>query len=171
VLNESKERNTLDTPSIRVLIVEDHESWRHFFANELQKEPELEIIGQVADGVEAVQQAQQLQPDLILLDIGLPTLNGIQAARRICGVSPTSKILFVSENRCPDVVREALSNGAGGYVVKSDAASELRPAIKAALEGKRFISASLAGHLLVATTLSTTQKALSWMVVLISGIR
>jgi DNA-binding NarL/FixJ family response regulator len=161
----------LDTPTIRVLVVEDHESWRRFFATELQKEPGLRIIGQVADGVEAVQQAKELQPDLVLLDIGLPTLNGIQAARRICGVSPTSKILFVSENRCPDVVREALSNGADGYVVKSDAASELLPAIKTALEGKRFISASLAGQLLVATTLSTTQRMLSWTVALISGIR
>lgn len=75
----------------------------------------------MSDGLEAVQQAERLQPDIILLDIGLPTLNGIEAARRIREVSPTSKILFVSENRSPDIAEEALSTGAGGYVVKSDA--------------------------------------------------
>jgi len=77
----------------------------------------------------------------------------------------------VSENRSVDVAEEALSNGAGGYVIKSDAGSELLPAIKAVLEGKRFISASLAGHFLVATSLSTTQTMLSWMMTLMSGIR
>ena len=154
-----------------VLVVEDNEPWRRFFLTTLRKRPELQVIGEVSDGLEAVQQAQQLQPDLILMDIGLPTLNGIEAARRIRDVSPTSKILFVSENRSPDVAQEALSNGAGGYVVKSDANSELLPAIKAVLEGKRFISACLAGHFLVATTLSTTQTVLSWTVMLISGIR
>jgi DNA-binding NarL/FixJ family response regulator len=79
-----------------------------------------------------------------LLDIGLPTLNGIEAARRIREVSPASKILFVSENRDWDIAKEALSTGAGGYVVKSDAASELLPAADAVLKGKRFVSASLA---------------------------
>ena len=136
------------------------------------KQPELQIIGEVSDGPEAVQQAKELQPELILLDIGLPTLNGIEVARQIREVSPASKILFVSENRSPDMAEGALSNGAGGYVVKSDAAAELLPAIKAVLEGKRFISASLAGHFLVATTLNTIQTIhLSWLVALISGIR
>ena len=87
-----------------------------------------------------------MQPDLILLDIGLPTLNGIEAAKRIHQVSPRSKILFVSENRSLDTAEEALSTGAGGYILKSDAASELWPAVKALLEGKRFVSASLSGH-------------------------
>jgi len=123
---------------IRVLVADDYEVWRSFVSAELEKQTELELIGQVSDGLEAVQQARQFQPDLILLDIGLPTLNGIEAARRIREVSPTSKILFVSENRSPDLVQEALSGGAGGYVVKSDAGSELLPAIKAVLEGKRL---------------------------------
>lgn len=107
------------------------------------------MIGEVSDGLEAVQKVQELQPDLILLDIGLPTLNGIEAAKRIRHVSPSSKILFVSEHRSPDIAEEALSTGAVGYVVKSDAARELLPAVKAVLEGKRFVSASLAGHELV----------------------
>jgi len=87
-------------------------------------------------------------------------------------VSPASKIIFVSENRSPDIAQEALTSGAVGYVVKSDAESELLPAIKAVLEGKRFISASLAIHFLVATTLSTTTHAImSLVITLISGAR
>jgi len=154
--------------SVRVLVVDDFERWHEFVLEILSKEPELEIIGRVGDGLEAVQQAKQLQPDLILLDIGLPTLNGIEVARRVREVSPASKILFVSENRSVDVAEEALNTGAGGYLVKSDAGSELLLAIKAVLEGKRFISATLAGHFLVTTTLGTTM--LSCMVTLISGI-
>ena len=82
--------------AIRVLVVDDYKAWRSFFSTALQKKPELQVIGQVSDGLEAVHQAQELQPDLILLDIGLPTLNGIEAACQIRIVSPTSKILFVS---------------------------------------------------------------------------
>lgn len=131
---------------IRVLIVDDYEPWLHYVSTTLQKEQELQVIGEVSDGLEAVQQAQELQPDLILLDIGLPTLNGIEAARRIGEVSPASKILFVSENCSADIAEEALNTGAGGYVVKSDAAADLLPAVDAILKGKRFVSASLAAH-------------------------
>ena len=154
--------------SVRILVVDDYEPWRDFIADTLKKEPGLQVIGKVSDGSAAVQQAHQLKPDLILLDVGLPTLNGIEAATRIRESSPSSKILFVSENRSVDVVEKALSTGAGGYLNKSDAASELLPAIKAVLEGKRFISATLAGHFLVASTLVTTQT-LSSIVMLISG--
>jgi DNA-binding NarL/FixJ family response regulator len=133
----------LATSTIRVLVVDDYEPWRRFVCSTLQKRPELQVVGEVSDGLEAVQQAEQLQPDLILLDNGLPTLNGIEAARRIRKVSPTSKILFASENRSVDVAEEALSTGADGYVVKSDAASELLPAVDAVLQDKKFVSASL----------------------------
>lgn len=146
-------------------MVDDYGPWHKFVSATLRKEPELQIVGQVSDGLEAVQQARQLQPDLILLDIGLPTLNGIEVARRIREVTPTSKILFVSENRSVEIVEAALNTGSGGYVVKSDAEGDLLPAIKSVLDGKRFVSASLAGHFLVATTLSTTQILL----LLISG--
>jgi len=155
--------------SVRILVVDDYEPWRDFIANTLKKEPGLEVIGKASDGSAAVQQAHQLKPDLILLDIGLPTLNGIEAATRIQESSPSSKILFVSENRCVDIVDKALSTGATGYVIKSDAAGELLPAIKAVLEGKGFISAGLTGHSLVASILVTAQN-LSWLVVLISAI-
>ena len=127
-------------------MVDDYEPWRRFFSTALEKEPNLHVIGQVSDGLEAVLQAQQLQPDLILLDIGLPSLNGIEAARKIRDVSPTSKILFASENRSPDIVEQALNTGAGGYVVKSDAASELLHAVDAVLQGRKFVSRTMAGH-------------------------
>lgn len=169
--NYHKGGNPVGESSIRVLVVDDYEPWRRFACTTLLKQPELRVIGEVSDGSEAVQQAKELQPDLILLDIGLPTLNGIEAARRIREVSPASKILFVSENRSAEIAEEALSTGGSGYVVKSDAAGELLPALKAVLEGKRFVSASLAGHFLVATTLSTSQTMLSWIVMLTSGIR
>jgi DNA-binding NarL/FixJ family response regulator len=151
--------------------VDDYNPWHHFVSTMLRKQPELKIIEDVSDGLTAVQRAQELQPDLILLDIGLPTISGLEVARRIRECAPQSKILFVSENRSPDIAEEALGTGAGGYLVKSDAVSELLPAIKAVLEGKRFISTSLSGHLLVATTLSTQTVHLSWMLTLISGIR
>ncbi|HEY6248464.1 MAG TPA: response regulator [Candidatus Angelobacter sp.] len=134
----------MDKSPIRILVVDDYEPWRRYLSTTLGKHDGLQVVGEVSDGLEAVQKAQELQPDLILLDIGLPTLNGIEAARQIRKHSPGSKILFVSENRSADIANEALSTGAGGYVVKSDAASELLPAIKAVFKGKRFVSASVA---------------------------
>jgi len=131
--------------SVRILVVDDYERWRDFISNTLKQELGLEVIGSVSDGSAAVQQAQQLNPDLVLLDIGLPTLNGIQAAARIRETSPSSKILFVSENRSPDLVERALNTGASGYVVKSDAARDLLSAVIAVLEGRRFVSPGLVG--------------------------
>jgi DNA-binding NarL/FixJ family response regulator len=135
-----------DTAPIRILVVDDYEPWRAFVSAMLRKEPELEIVGQASDGLEAVPKAQELQPDLILLDIGLPTLNGIEAARRIREVSPRSKVLFVTENRSVDVAEVALSTGASGYIVKSDAGSGLLMAINAVLRDEQFFSQRLADH-------------------------
>lgn len=160
----------MGSASIRVLVVDDYQPW-HGFVLQILKQSEFEVVGCVCDGLVAVQQAEQLQPDLILLDIGLPTLNGIEAATRIREISPISKILFVSENHSVDVAEKALSTGAGGYVVKSDGASDLLAGIKAVLKGKRFVSASMAGHFLVTATLSAAPISLPWMVMLISGIR
>ncbi|HEY6971210.1 MAG TPA: response regulator [Candidatus Angelobacter sp.] len=129
-----------------VLIVDDYEPWRRFITATVQKQPEWQIIGEAPDGLEAVQLSQQRQPHLILLDIGLPKLNGIESARRILKVSPESRILFVSENRSWEIAEEALCAGAGGYLVKSDAGRELLPAMRAVLEGERFVSSSLAKH-------------------------
>jgi DNA-binding response OmpR family regulator len=109
----------------------------------LEKRPEFQIIGQASDGLEAIQKAEELQPDLILLDMGLPKLNGMEAARRIRIVAPHTRILFVSQESDSDVVGEALNLGALGYVHKMRARSDLLPAIEAALEGRRFVSSGL----------------------------
>ena len=126
-----------------MLVVDDFDPWHDFISKTLQNDPGLKVIANAYNGAEGVHQAQKLQPDLILLDIGLPTLNGIEAARRIREVSPRSKVLFVSENCSADVAEAALHTGAGGYVVKSNAASELLPAVRAVLAGERFVSAGL----------------------------
>ena len=128
---------------IRILLVDDYAPWRRFVHLTLRMQDKFQIIGEVGDGMEAVAQAQELQPDLILLDIGLPMLNGIEVARRIRGVSPASKILFVSENRSWDIAEEALRSGGSGYIRKSKAASELLPAVEAVLQGKPFLSVGL----------------------------
>jgi DNA-binding NarL/FixJ family response regulator/sulfur relay (sulfurtransferase) DsrF/TusC family protein len=125
-------------------VVDDYEPWRRFVRLTLQIHPTCEVISEASDGLEAVQKAQELQPDLIVLDIGLPTLNGIEAARRIRTHTPQAKILFLSENRSLDIAKEALRCGGSGYVLKSDAASELALAVEVVLHGKLFVSASLA---------------------------
>jgi DNA-binding NarL/FixJ family response regulator len=126
--------------SVRVLVVDDYEPWRRFVCSVLQKQPELEIVGEVADGLAAVQKAGELHPDVILLDIGLPSLNGIEAAHRISKLVPGAAILFVSQDNDEDVIAAALSNGAKGYVLKLNASSELLPALAAVLRGEHFLS-------------------------------
>ena len=129
-----------------VLVVDDYEPWRRFVLSSLQKWPELQFVGEAADGQEAVQKSRQLRPDLILLDIGLPSMNGIEAAKQIRQELPNARILFCSENRFPDVVEEALRASAGGYVSKSDAGRDLLSAVISVIGGKRFVSRRLAGH-------------------------
>jgi DNA-binding NarL/FixJ family response regulator len=128
-----------------VLVVDDYEPFRSFVCSTLGKRPELQIVGQASDGLEALQEAKKLQPDLILLDIGLPTLNGIDVARRIRMVSAKSKIVFISQESSTDVVQEAFSSGATGYLVKTDVGIDLLIAINAVLRGERFVSSSLSG--------------------------
>ena len=139
----------MSTRLIRVVVVDDYEGWHAFVEIALGEQPELKIIARVFDGLEAVRQAKQLQPDLILLDIGLPRQNGIEAARRIRELCPNCKILFITENRSPEMAGEALRTDASGYIIKSDAARELLPGIRTVLQGGRFVSARLAAHFLV----------------------
>jgi DNA-binding NarL/FixJ family response regulator len=129
--------------SLRVLLVEDFEPFRRFIRTTLQ-ESELQIIAEVSDGLRAVSMAAELQPDLILLDIGLPGLNGIEVARQIRKLSPESKIVFVSQESSADVIEEAMNSGAMGYVVKTHAASELLAAVQAVRQGRKFVSNRLA---------------------------
>ena len=136
----------METTSSRVLIVEDSKPFRNFIGSTLGKRPELKIVDQVSDGLQAVRRAEELRPDLIMLDIGLPSLNGIEAARQIRRLSPKSKILFVSQESSADVVQEALGTGASGYIVKTDAGRELLEAVSAVLRGEQFVGRRFASH-------------------------
>jgi len=129
----------------RILIVDDFEDWRQQVHLLLQARPEWQVIAEASEGFEAIRKAEDLKPDLILLDFSLPKLNGLEASRRIRQLSPNCKIVFLSQNNDPDLVLTALSAGAKGYVHKTDAQSELLPALDAVLRGKRFVSSSLKG--------------------------
>jgi len=134
------------TSSVRVLVVDDFEPFRRFVASILQKRPELQIIGEVSDGLEAVQKTEVLRPDLILLDIGLPNLNGLEAANRIRQVASGARIILLTQNSDEEIVRAALSAGAQGYVLKTDAGSELLPAVTGVLGGDDFVSCGIKGR-------------------------
>jgi DNA-binding NarL/FixJ family response regulator len=127
----------------RFLMVDDFEPFRRFLHLTLQSRPEFQIVGEASDGLQAVQKSEELQPDLVLLDIGLPRLNGIEAECRISRLVPAAKILFVSMSNDADIVTAALSNGAKGFVRKENAQTDLLAAIEAALRGERFVSKGL----------------------------
>jgi two-component system nitrate/nitrite response regulator NarL len=131
--------------AVRVMLVDDFKPWRSFAASLLEKNPEWQIVCEASDGLEAIQKAEEFQPDLIVLDIGLPKLSGIEAAPSIRKVALGSKILFLSENRDRDIAVAALSAGGRGYVVKSDSENELLVAVEAVLQGKRFVSSTFNG--------------------------
>ena len=125
-------------------MVEDFEPFRRLIRSRLQKQQDLQVIAEVVDGLEAVEKAKELRPDLILLDIGIPGLNGIEAARRIRKLVPESKIVFLSMEDSADVVREALNLGAMGYVVKAHVVGELLAAVEEVRQGRKFVSGGLA---------------------------
>jgi DNA-binding NarL/FixJ family response regulator len=132
---------------VRILVVDGFEPWRNLVCSMLGAYAESRVVGKVADGLAAVREASNLKPDLILLDIGLPNLNGIEAAKRIRQVVPATKILFLTVNSEADVVQAALSSGGQGYVLKTDAESELLPAIETVLQGKQYVSSGIGGLL------------------------
>lgn len=128
---------------IRVLVVEDFEPFQEFVCSTLAKKPQLQVICKAQDGSEAIQQARKLQPDLIVIDVGLPKVHGIEAIRQIREHLPKSMVLFVSQNSDADVVERAFKVGGKGYVLKTQAGSDLLPAVEAVLQGQRFISGGL----------------------------
>ena len=131
---------------VRILVVDDHEPFRRFVSSTLSEQTNLKVIGEGRDGLEAVHQAEALQPDLIFLDIGLPGLNGIEAARRIGKLAPKARIIFLTQESSADVVREAFSLGAWGYVTKVHAGQELLIAVESVMQSKQFRSSGLDGH-------------------------
>jgi DNA-binding NarL/FixJ family response regulator len=120
--------------------VDNHVLFRHFVVELLGIRPELQVVGEASDGLEALQRAVELRPDLILLDIGLPNLNGIKVARQMRSLVPESKIIFLTRESSADLVEEALSLGARGYVVKTKVQADLFVAVEAVLSGRTFVS-------------------------------
>ena len=134
--------------TIRILVADDFPLWRRFVASMiLLREPEWRIVCEVEDGLQAVKKTKELIPDVVLLDIGLDKLGGIEAARQIRKINPDLKILFVSAFDSIEVVEEALNTGASGYVAKLDAASELIEAIEAVFQGRQFVSSRIRGRI------------------------
>ena len=130
----------------RVLLVEDHEPFRRFIRTFLAGHQDLDLVDDAADGLTGVQKCIELRPDLVLLDIGLPKLNGIQAARRIRQSVPDCKIVFLTQETSVEIVQEALGLGAAGYVIKAQTGSDLIAAISAARDGRKFVSPTVDGH-------------------------
>jgi DNA-binding NarL/FixJ family response regulator len=129
--------------TVRTIVVDDFEPFRRYLRSIVGSRPGLQVIDEASDGLEAVQKAEELKPDLILLDIGLPTLNGIQACQRISTLAPHARIVFVTQESDADVARECLANRPRAYVLKLDANSDLLHAVDAVLEGKQFVSTGL----------------------------
>ena len=126
--------------------MDDFVPYRLFVSSLLQERPDLQVICGVSDGLQAVEKAQELQPDLILMDIGLPGINGIEAARRIRAVAPNSKIIFLTQESSPEVIQEAKSLGASGYVLKIGAETDLLTAVQVVLQGKQFFNDGTGDH-------------------------
>ena len=141
---------------LRILVVDDYAPFRTLvrqLITESQELPALRVICETGDGLMAVRKAEEFQPDVILLDINLPGLNGFEVARQIRTVAPESKIVFLSEHRSPALVQEAISIGVHGYIVKSDVAHELSTAVQAVILDQRFVSERLGGYKLIASIL------------------
>jgi DNA-binding NarL/FixJ family response regulator len=136
----------LEGSKVRVLVIDDFEAWRCYVRPMLQKQDQYEVIAEATDGLEGIQIAEELEPDLILLDVGLPKLDGIAVARRIRQRAPHSRILFTSQNSSWDIVEEALRTGAQGYLVKEDAERELMIAVSAVLRGEKFFGRRFVGR-------------------------
>jgi DNA-binding NarL/FixJ family response regulator len=130
-------------PIARILVVDDAESFRRIIASILEQESGLQLVGEASDGRIAAEKADNLRPDLVLLDIALPSLNGLQAAREIRTRAPQSRILIVSQESSREIVQAALNLGARGYVHKMEAQRELLTAIKAVIRGEVYVSSMM----------------------------
>lgn len=126
----------------RVLVVDDFERWRIAICSILAEDADFEVIGESPDGLDAVRKSGELFPDLVLMDIGLPGLSGLDAARQILEVSPRTKILFLSAAHVLEVIREALTIGAG-FILKADASQNLLAIAKSIVRNEPFVRFSV----------------------------
>lgn len=130
-------------PPTKVLVAEDFEPYRILILSLIATVPNLQVICEVGDGLLAVEKTQELKPDLVLMDIGLPNLNGIDSARQIRKFAPETNIVFVSQETSPEIVQEALGVDRSCYVVKSRVGIDLLAAVQAVLQNTQFVSEGL----------------------------
>jgi len=134
--------------SFRIFVADDHEVVRHGLCALLQAQPDWEICGEAADGREALEKAQKLKPDVIILDIGMPSLNGLEATRQILKINPHTRVLILTLHDSDQVVREVLNAGARGFLLKSDAARDLVAAVEALRRDKTYFTSKVAAMVL-----------------------
>lgn len=132
-----------ETAITRIILVEDFLPYRALISSLFATTHDLQVVAEVSSGTDAVEKTQELEPDLVLMDVGLPNLNGLEAARRIRKLVPSTKIVFLTAQTDVGIVREAFELGAMGYVLKRQAETELLPALSAVLQGRRFASGGL----------------------------
>ena len=136
-------RYNLRLRKIRILIIEDCIPFQRMIRYILEENRHLQVVGVASDGEEGVREAEELAPDLILLDIGLPQLNGFEVARKILAKAPQCRIVMVTQESSLEYVRESFAIGACGYVLKNRLTSDLLPAVKAVMRGERFASSGM----------------------------
>jgi DNA-binding NarL/FixJ family response regulator len=134
--------------ALRILIVDDHDVVRHGVRALIERNPDWEVCGEAADGRDAVAKAQSLTPDVVILDVAMPELNGLEAARQIRKLVPAARVLILTMHESEQVVREVLAVGAHGYLLKSDAGRNLVAAINALSQHKPFFTSAVAQMLL-----------------------
>ncbi len=130
----------------RILVADDHPIVRHGLKTLLSADPAWDVIAEAEDGVEAVEKAARLNPDLVILDVTMPRMNGLEACRRIRKSNPQCEVLIVTQHDSPQMMREALDAGARGYVVKSNAARDLLAAVAAVSQHQPFTVHDLPGR-------------------------
>jgi DNA-binding NarL/FixJ family response regulator len=134
--------------SFRILVADDHEVVRRGLCALLQAQPDWQICGEAADGREALEKAQKLKPDVVILDIGMPSLNGLEATRQILKLNPQTRILILTLHDSDQVIREVLNAGARGFLLKSDAARDLVAAVEALRRDKTYFTSKVAAMVL-----------------------
>lgn len=132
-----------DPRRIRALLVEDNAIFSAYVSGFLTRDPRVHVIGQVRDGLEAIQSTTELLPDVILLDIGLPRMNGLQVARTILHSVPKCRIIFLTQEGSPEFVEAAFDLGAAGYVLKTRVNEDLWPAVIHVCEGRQYLGSGL----------------------------
>jgi DNA-binding NarL/FixJ family response regulator len=131
----------------RILIAEEHNLLRQGLRAMINALPDFEVVGEARDGNVAIQEALQLQPDLVLLDLSLPILSGIEATGQIKRRMPQIRVLAMSAHKTDEFVRHALRSGADGYLMKDSSYDELVMALRSVMDGKKFLSPEVSGHL------------------------